>query len=163
MAKQKTERRLKAENDGLARSQLFHVLAKVAGKEAGKAARDLLQPGSSVPCQILINATIAGRSVVEEIVGTLNVNHDSTTNSSVTPELDQLVGLLLHELPKKRRLELLARLPDHWTASKSLPAVPEERTNEAKELLSRLRSRESKVARGSVVFTREAAGEEAAA
>jgi hypothetical protein len=117
---------------------LVHALAVAAKKPAADCRADL------APGRYDIDAAVAIR-------GQLVVGEDSVTASSVTPQADQLLALVLAKLNTATREKLLHELPAEFAANgNEMPATDESLVEAVREMLTKLRRRVTRPRRGSV-------------
>ena len=120
---------------------LLHALT-VAAKKQAAGCRDDLEPG-----KYDIDAGVS-------IQGLLTVGENSVVASSVTPQPEQLLALVLGKLNSNTRGKLLRELPSDFAANgNEMPKADERLVESAKDLLSRLRREVTRPRRGSVTGT----------
>lgn len=137
----------------VARSVAFHAITKRLAKLAD---RDQLAGGDSHQVDLTIVGHVDGKAnpVDERVVGTLAVNHDSSSQSSVACDAEHLVAFLLDALTPAKRRSIVGTLPKRYLDNENeLPAVGDEVRSQAAQLLKELRSTRSTSKRGSIVFT----------
>lgn len=147
--------RRKANIPETVKAKVWHALKFLAGKETGKAARDVLADGEASEMSVRVEAVVGGREYSEQIVGQLQVGRDETTSRSALDEAG-LVANFLALVPKTRHATIEEDWPAHVTEHNGLPEVTDEERNRAEQLLKRLRSRTESPRRGSVRFQRTA-------
>ena len=117
---------------------LIHALA-VAARKPATACRAELAPG-----RYNIDTAVS-------IQGILTVGEDTVTASSVTPQADQLLALVLSKLNTATRDKLLRELPDEFVAhGNEMPKADERLLEAVRELLAKLRRTVTRPRRGSV-------------
>ena len=117
---------------------LFHALAVAAKKPAADCRSDL------GPGRYDIDAAVSLR-------GVLTVGEDTVTASSVTPQSDQLLALVLAKLNTATREKLLRELPQDFVDNGSeMPPTDEGLVEAVREMLTKLRRRVTRPRRGSV-------------
>ncbi len=117
---------------------LLHALA-VSTKKQAASCRDDLAPG-----QYDIDAAVS-------IQGLLTVGENSVVASSVTPQPEQLLALVLGKLNATTREKLLRELPSDFAANgNEMPKADESLVESVQDLLTRLRREVTRTRRGSV-------------
>ena len=120
---------------------LFHALA-VAARKPAAGCRSELAPG-----RYTIDAAVSIR-------GTLTVGEDTITASSVTPQTDELLALILGKLNTATRGKLLRELPQEFVANgNEMPKAEETLVDAVHEMLTKLRRKVTRSRRGSVAGT----------
>ena len=120
---------------------LLHALTVAAKKQAANC-RDDLSPG-----QYEIDAAVSIR-------GLLTVGENSVVASSVTPQPEQLLALILGKLNANTREKLLRELPSDFAANgNEMPKADESLVESVQDLLARLRREVTRPRRGSVKGT----------
>lgn len=140
------------------RSVMFHALAKHAAKEKD---RSLLDAGRSYSLEITVEARSGRLSLTEEIVGELNVGHDSEAASSSGCNQAELCAYLLSQMPKAKRMRILDELPAKFERLGALPDTDKEVIDSAGRMLERLRYRKTITKAGAVAFNMQPAKESA--
>ena len=131
------------------------ALVKVGTKSTN---RDALDEGKSYPVKLRIRGTVGKQEIDERISGLLMIGFDSTGTSTSGPEGDHVTALILASVPKTRRAELLAALPEYFTAHGELPEIEEELLDAITHLRKNLRARSTPTnKRGAVTFSHSAA------
>ena len=88
------------------------------------------------------------------IRGLLSVGEDTTAASSIVPQSEQLLALVLAKLNTATREKLLRELPDEFIrAGNQMPETELSVVDDARELLARLRRTVTRSRRGSVSST----------
>lgn len=129
---------------------LWSALAACAGKRTD---RERLTAGDKHVVALTVAGEVDGAWIEREIVGELLVNHDQQVASSVAPDYERLVGLLLEEIPIRRRLRLVADLPQRLVDDGELPAAADAETpGLVAQFLKCLRQQKTGSRRGSVRF-----------
>ena len=128
-------------------SILFAALGKIGSKESR---RELLDPGSH---EVVVRMSgsvdnVPFRGI--KIEGTLSIGEETQRTSSSAPPPDEVVAYFLGCLAPRARDQILRSLPDAFAKLGRLPDVDEERLEEAKGLLARLRARRDETASGAV-------------
>ena len=120
---------------------LIHALAVAAKKPAADCRSDL------APGRYDIDAAVSVR-------GVLTVGEDSVTASSVTPQSDQLLAVILAKLNAATRDKLLRGLPLDFAANgNDMPAADDSLVEAVHEMLAKLRRKVTRPRRGSVSGT----------
>ena len=131
-----------------AMAALYAALAKVAGKEGN---RDALPAGASYNANLAILGEVNGERVSVEFFADLEVGHDSTRASSVTPDASHVVAYLLGLMNAATRAKALRELPERFAANgDKLPEVEPKMIDAAENMLGRLRAKVLQPVRGSV-------------
>lgn len=142
-----------AKNVKTQRTEIEAAAWAALGKRAAtEGDRDQLEEGATYSVHLTIEGEIDRRVFRETVAGLLLVNPDQERAKSCPASAAELVALLLGELSTERRAQLLERLPDEFLASGGKLTVDEDRQAEATRLLSRLATRVTETARGSVRF-----------
>jgi hypothetical protein len=119
--------------------------------------RERLEAGAKHTVAVTVAGEVDGGWLEIEVAGELQINHDQTVAASTAPDHERLIGLLLEQIPVRKRLALLNDLPKQLTAEGQLP-LPEdpELVAHAKHLLANLRQKKNQTRRGSVRFEEKA-------
>lgn len=129
---------------------LWATLASCASKRQN---RDGLAAGERHEVELHVSGSIGDQWVEREISGELLVNHDQQCASSVAPDYGRLIGLLLEEIPIRRRLRFVSDLPTRLVEDGELPAPKDPETESLADLfLKSLRQQKTTTRRGSVRF-----------
>ena len=138
---------------------VWAALEKIAGKERR---RELLQPGAKHNVALSVSGSIDDRTIDRrKIAGVLSVGHDSTRTSSSGPGMTEVVGYLLAKLNPRTREKILRTLPEEFAAGENtMPVVDGDILESAKNLLGRLRAKQTVSAKGPVSFHYTVACEE---
>lgn len=132
---------------------LWHSLAYIAGKEAGKeGVRDLLEAGSAVSVAGLIDGSVGKAAITLPFAGILQVGHDATVASSSAPKTSDVLAIALEWMPITKRKALLVELPEVFAATGALPPIDEVLRQLAEDLLSKLRQTKQTLRRGTVRY-----------
>jgi len=130
----------------LAEAVGWTALAKVGEKES---VREHLEPGT-YDYALKVSGTAAGKKFSEQIDGRVVVGHDEEKDSSSGPPMPHLVALLLAEIPRGKRDDLIRALPEQFAEDGKLPDVDADLAAEAETFLARLRNKVRQTAKGKV-------------
>lgn len=123
------------------------ALAAIASKESN---RDALTAGAQYRGRLHVRADLEGKQFTAAFDAALTVNHDAERVTSQAADQAHLLGLVLEQIPAKRRASLLAELPAAFDRAGKLPDCDAKLVGAADALLKQLRSRVQKTVRGSV-------------
>lgn len=130
------------------RAAMFAFLGKLAADEGE---RDDMADGQHSEVTLSIVAEVDGKRCHHAFAGTVDVGHASTRASSVGPNQDELLALVLAKLNHQTRDKLCRDLADEFAAAGGkLPAVDKSIVDQAAKLKSDLRQKVDQSVRGSV-------------
>lgn len=130
------------------RAAMFAFLGKLAADEGE---RDDMSDGQHSEVTLSIVAEVDGKRCHYAFAGTVDVGHASTRASSVGPNQDELLALVLAKLNTVTRDKLCRDLADEFAAAGGkLPAVDSAIVDQAAKLKADLRQKVDQPVRGSV-------------
>ena len=130
------------------RAAMFAFIGKLAADEGE---RDDMTDGQHSEVTLSIVAEVDGKRCHHAFAGTVDVGHASTRASSVGPNQDELLALVLAKLNTVTRDKLCRDLASEFAAAGGkLPAVDKSIVDQAAKLKSDLRQKVDQPVRGSV-------------
>lgn len=140
-----------------AQAAMWAFAGKIA---ADQGERDDLHDGQHSAVRLSIVAEVDGRKTRHAFAGSVDVGHASTRASSVGPNQDELLALVLAKLNHQTRDKLCRALADEFAAAGGkLPAIDSAIVDQAKKLRADLRQKVDQPVRGSVRVKFAEAGE----
>lgn len=117
---------------------------------ADQGERDDLHDGQHSNVRIAIVAEVDGHRTRHSFAGSVNVGHASTRASSVGPNQDELLALVLSKLNTATRDAICRDLADDFAAAGKMPEVDSAIVKQAAKLRADLRQKVDQQVRGSV-------------
>lgn len=149
------KRRSPEERKAAMQNVLYTALGSWASKNSD---RKMLAAGERHEIAITIAGYVDDQWIEEDLIGSLLVNHDQEIASSLAPDYQKLIALLLSKIPATRRLALVADVQQAFQDHGEIPA-PDDATLEivAEGFLKKLRQKKTTTRKGSVRFEPRAA------
>ena len=129
-------------------SVVWAALEKVGCKEKQL---DDLQDGSNHDLALTIEGTVNGNTFRQALSSVVAIGHEQTRISSVTPQVPELIALILSKLNAATQNRLLDDIPEEFEENENqLPECDQELLQRTHEMLRRVRATKMVKARGPI-------------